>query len=311
MDAQPRTDASLDTGTLWNLTQEAIQGGRVFEGMEHLLQQLGQLRASCPGTDWTTVTGDFLAHPVRDLIHRGPLTRSAFAKTRGYAGDATTLDLIYGINRVDSFESFEESLFRWEYQTHSCRGVRARRDRLAEAIDRAAETQPAPRILSVACGHLREAALSGALSRKQVGEFVALDQDPRSLEQVERDYGALGVHPFEGSVRGLLGDRYDLGQFDLIYSAGLYDYLAPPTARRLTATLFRRLTPGGRLLLANFAPSLPDIGYMEACMDWCLIYRDEADIASLTSEIPQDLLQHQRTYRDAVGHIVYLELGRG
>jgi extracellular factor (EF) 3-hydroxypalmitic acid methyl ester biosynthesis protein len=69
-----------------------------------------------------------------------------------------------------------------------------------------------------------------------------------------------------------------LAQCDLIYSAGLYDYLDDKVAKKLSATLFDALKPGGRLVLTNFLKDTHDIGWGEAMMDWFLIYRDQADI---------------------------------
>ena len=53
---------------------------------------------------------------------------------------------------------------------------------------------------------------------------------------------------------------------DLIYAAGLYDYLGDAIAIQLTSRLLQMLAPGGggRLLIANFNPDLRDIGYLEA-----------------------------------------------
>jgi extracellular factor (EF) 3-hydroxypalmitic acid methyl ester biosynthesis protein len=307
---RPVTSIEVESGALWDVTRSALQRGDVFDGMEHLAGQLGTLRAALPPEAWAAVTREFLAHPLRELVHAGPLTRSAFVKSRGYAGDATTLDFIYGVAPWRPAGPFEEALYRWEYQTHSCRGVRARRDWLAAEIDRAAALRPGARMLSIACGHLREASLSEALRDGRVGELIAFDQDRQSLAEVRSAYGSLAVRTFEGSVRGLLAGRYELGRFDFVYSAGLYDYLALPIARRLTANLFRHVAAGGRLLLANFAPSLPDIGYLETCMDWRLIYRAEADLAAMVDEIPSEAIGNVRMYRDSSGHIVFIAVDR-
>jgi hypothetical protein len=51
--------------------------------------------------------------------------------------------------------------------------------------------------------------------------------------------------------------------------------------------MFRMLRPGGNMLIANFLPTLRDIGYMEAFMDWHLIYRTRRDMVEITMDIPE------------------------
>ena len=58
-------------------------------------------------------------------------------------------------------------------------------------------------------------------------------------------------------------------------------------AATLTARLFELTKLGGTLLIPNFAPSCPDRGYMESCMAWDLIYRDEYDMTRLVGTHPR------------------------
>ncbi len=50
-----------------------------------------------------------------------------------------------------------------------------------------------------------------------------------------------------------------------------------------------RLAFGGMLLIANFTPDSHGRGYMEAFMDWQLIYRDESQLYSLAAEGPDHM----------------------
>ena len=45
------------------------------------------------------------------------------------------------------------------------------------------------------------------------------------------------------------------------------------------------LAPGGSILLANFLPHHLATGWMDALMDWQLIYRDEDELAGFAREI--------------------------
>jgi hypothetical protein len=202
------------------------------------------------------------------------------------------------------------ALYGYELQMDAATSVRARCDYLAALIDEAALEVARPRVLSVACGHLREAERSTAVLEHRLGAFYALDQDEQSLGRVARDHAARRVEPVHASVRSVLRGTPTFSDLDLVYAAGLYDYLELPVAARLTATLFGMLRGGGRLVVANFAPSLRDAAYMEAFMDWTLIYRDEEQFERVAESIPCDLVASRRLFRDRPGNVVFLELRR-
>ena len=69
-------------------------------------------------------------------------------------------------------------------------------------------------------------------------------------------------------------------EYDLIWSAGLFDYLDDKAFVRLLEKLGRALSPGGHLVVGNFAPTLRQRGFMEFG-DWHLTYRDETQLRAL------------------------------
>lgn len=56
--------------------------------------------------------------------------------------------------------------------------VRHRRALLASQVDATIAANPKARILSIACGHLREFSLCRFDAKVWQGELIALDQDP-------------------------------------------------------------------------------------------------------------------------------------
>ncbi|HYO54503.1 class I SAM-dependent methyltransferase [Archangium sp.] len=248
-------------------------------------------------------------HPLRALLHQCPFTRHGFERPRGYAGDAALIDYLYSERGGVDLTRLGASIYRFMYQQSSPRSVRERRRLLAEEVDAAAERVHLPRILSVACGHLREAESSRAVVEHRIGELIAFDQDPLSLAEVVRQHSNHAVRTVCGSVRSILLGRTRFESMDLVYSAGLYDYLAEGTAQRLTRLLFEMLRPGGRLVLGNFA-QCPEAGYLEAFMDWWLIYRNEAQMRALVSEIGPAEISSQRMFHDSSRNVIYLVLTR-
>ena len=72
--------------------------------------------------------------------------------------------------------------------------------------------------------------------------------------------------------------------FDLIYCAGLFDYLAPDTCRALMEMWHDSLSPGGLMVIANMDDTRPFRNFIEFILDWQLIYRDSREILSLVPE---------------------------
>ena len=301
------TESALDT--LLDTAHERLLDGAVYEGMEGLLVGLTALRRSVPLPRWRTLCETQVRrHPVLAFVHQAPFTQRAFAKPRGYPGDAVTLDYIYGVEPLGPRPDVVRDLYGWEFQTPSCRSVRARRMLLAEHIDLSAARVVRPRILSLACGHLREARDAMLLLDRGAGAFFAVDQDVDSLAVVDAELRVYGVEAVRGSVRGVLAGKLAYRDLDLAYAAGLYDYLADPIAVQLTARLFAMLRSGGKLLIPNFNPTLRDIGYLEAFMHWWLIYRGDEQMHDLLAAVPEAEVADARLFRDRHGNITVLEV---
>jgi len=197
------------------------------------------------------------------------------------------------------------AVFKYMGSRPSAQAVRYRRRLLADLIDRTAKRGDAT-VLAIAAGHLREAELSAAVQSGAVHEFVALDQDENSLGVVDRDYSRVGIRTLPGSVRQILAGKIDPGRYDLVYAAGLFDYLSAPVAAAFARRMFDMVRPGGLMLIPNFFTGARDTGYMESFMDWHLIYRDDADMRSIASALPKDAVARAHVFADDVNTITYL-----
>jgi extracellular factor (EF) 3-hydroxypalmitic acid methyl ester biosynthesis protein len=277
--------------------------------MYDLQSELSSVRSTTTPQTWNAVVALCLAHPVRGFIHQDPFTNHCFVKPRGYAGDAELLDFLYGITDAPTeTTALGRSICGHMMDQQGGRSVRSRGKILARMIDETADRRRSPRILSIACGHLREGIHSQALMSGQIKEFVALDQDADSLAHVNRAYAGTGVRTVQASVKSILSGKIAFEGFDFVYAAGLYDYLAERVATRFTRLMFDMLAPGGRLLVANFAPVLPEVGYMETFMDWKLIYRTAEEMALLSGEIPGEEWKSNQLFWDEPENIIFLEL---
>jgi hypothetical protein len=287
-----------------------FQNGDVARAMEELMAGLWWGRKNTSASEWRQFVSEVAEiHPLRDILREDPFTDHAVRRPHGYPGDAELLDYIYyGEEHRPSNGTTARGreIFQVLYQDPACRAVRARMRITAEKIDQVAARSPG-RILSVACGHVREARRSRAIVDGQVSRFVALDQDPVTLDRVQRELGPYGVTTEQEDIKNLILKDPDLGEYDFIYSLGLYDYLSDKAARRLTAKLFSHLVPGGTLLIANVLPDMYGSGYMEAFMDWELIYRTRGELLGLLDSIEPGSYTVQ-AYREPNGNILFLEI---
>lgn len=290
---------------------EQISNGRVNSGMARLQAALYEQRQKSTADEWRRfVKDEVLRPPLCDVLHADPFTYRAFSKPRGYAGDAVMMDYIYGYHDADAakLSSTAARLFAFTTRTPAPQSVRFRRGVLAETIDDCASQASGPiEVVAIAAGHLREIDLSTAAKSGQA-KVVALDQDPDSLQQVSRDYSRYGVETHEASVRNLLANRARIPECDLVYTAGLYDYLPDAAAMRLTTQMFDALRPGGTLLIANFLPDIIDVGYMEAVMDWHLIYRTDEDMRSLVGQISAADVMRVDQFHDPFDNVTFLQM---
>jgi extracellular factor (EF) 3-hydroxypalmitic acid methyl ester biosynthesis protein len=249
------------------------------------------------------------AHPLHALVQEDPYTHRAATKPRGYAGDAVMMDFIYSGTPPEGTSAVGRGVFSATTRVSMGLSVLYRRQLLKSLIDDTVVTRDAGRILSVASGHARE--FEGSLVGSPVfqGEVVVLDQDPLSCAEVARVHAGSPVKVVNEGVRELLSGHLaeSLGSFDLVYSAGLYDYLPDGLARRLTARLLQMLRPGGRLVIANFVPGGSGRGYMELFMDWTLVLRNEAAMRDLSFAAGAVQVS---SFHDPHRNVVYAELLR-
>jgi hypothetical protein len=291
--------------------QERFLKGAVVEAMGLLCEELNVACRETPREEWIKeVAPACRRHTLHALLLQDPYTCRAFEKPRGYAGDAVMLDYVYTSVAPTGTTNLGREVFRATTGSPNGRSVVARRDRLAQLIDEVAGAVREPAILSLGCGHLREAQRARSARTGWGGRFQALDQDAESLAVVQREQCRNGVRTVQSSVVSLMRGRSGIEGQDLVYTAGLFDYLSDVLAARLLRAMYGMLCPGGRLLVANFTPDSHGRGYMEAFMDWWLVYRDEGQMEALAAAVTNAAAPRSSVFRDADGTIVFLELTR-
>lgn len=287
--------------------------GCIKEGLDKLFTGLRDKWEHMSRPEWDEFSQvTCLDHPIINIIHKDPLTNRAFYKPRKYAGDALMLDYIYyPEDHMQGLDKIAKEIFAYTTDTPASQAVRARREITAKLVDEISGEKKNAKIFSLACGHMREVELSTAFKAGYIEKWIGADVDKQSLAKVNDTYGNKVVSTMRLSAMDFIyGDEVSelRKDFDFVYSVGLYDYLSQIAAKILTLRLFNILNSGGKLLIANFLPGIRDIGYMEAFMDWKLVYRNKNAMVNLASAIPKEQIAGIKTFSGGNDNLIFLEV---
>ncbi|GAA3285413.1 class I SAM-dependent methyltransferase [Streptomyces lavendulae] len=297
------------------LLERACEHMRAFdvaEGMRQVYEGLRLIRESADEPGWRYFAEEVAGSlGITRYLNHDPVTRHSGMRPRGYPGDAELIDMVYGYGQLPRETScLGAAIYAYLCQSPGGRAVRRRRDLIAGELEQLAAGTSRPAVLAVACGHLRETRTLSEQARTVFSEFVALDQDGESLARARSDCAVAGLRTVHSRVRDLVTGDVTFSGLDFVYATGLYDYLPDQIASALTARLFSFLRPGGRLLVANFLPGLPDRLYMEAFMNWRLIYRPLPRLSRLADAVPETAIAERRLFCEETEMIGFLSLTR-
>jgi extracellular factor (EF) 3-hydroxypalmitic acid methyl ester biosynthesis protein len=242
---------------------------------------------------------NFAQTALHPLLLRAPFVYRTFAKPLGYAGDYEMVNQILADPRQGSSTYFQivNALF---LKAAVAQAHRNRIDILGrylnQAAERACKEQRRLSVLNVGCGPAIEIRrFIEQHSRPDLLSFTLLDFSAPTIEytrsRIEEACARTGkkadVEFVQASVHELLkrsGNALvplESKTFDLVYCAGLFDYLSDKVCSRLLRYFVARANPGSTVLVTNVHSSNPQRVLMEHLLEWHLIYRDEAQLESL------------------------------
>jgi extracellular factor (EF) 3-hydroxypalmitic acid methyl ester biosynthesis protein len=139
---QTLTQNVLDNNAAWSdltvldQTAACIESGLVNEAMDDLFTGLLRTRDNMSDQEWTEFARYAREnHELRNWVYQDPMTRRAYEKPRGYAGDAVMMDYLYGIHGYHDAAAETSTLGReiYEYIRGSLApsAVRYRREHIA------------------------------------------------------------------------------------------------------------------------------------------------------------------------------------
>ena len=97
-------------------------------------------------------------------------------------------------------------------------------------------------------------------------------------------------------------------KYDLIWSAGLFDYFDDKTFVRLVSRLKNYVKPGGELIIGNFAVGNPTEGYMELFLDWYLYHRSPEQLTKLAQDAGIPEVSRIKVDQEAAGVNLFMRI---
>jgi len=292
------------------LTREETFAQYIQEIAPHLCQAMAESRARLHELVGHFTDEEHAVHraytrrQLVPLFAEAPFARRCYEKPLGYAGDYEMMNMLYR-DHAEGDTLFARVLNVYATWEDAARANINRIEFLGDKIRKtvAASSRERVRIASVGCGPAREiAALLTAnpeLGRRL--DVALIDQEERSITYCERTLApflqttGVRIEFIRESVRKLLTTRQleqALGARELIYSAGLFDYLSDRTFSALLSALWGAIAEGGTLAVGNVAADNPSRWVMEYILDWFLIHRSPDDLRAMGAQLspaPRDL----------------------
>jgi len=296
-------EAALGQTDRW--TREESLRDYVAEAAPIVNERLG--RASSELSEFVTDLSEsahaayrsFYRRHLCDYFHRSPLLRRAYHKPLGYSGDYEMMNMLYR----DHAEG--ETLFGRVLNVYACQeaAARANINRIGYLNERiigliAANPGRRLRIASIGCGpsHEIRTLLEQHPELGRSIDVALVDQEERAIEYCERTLSPLAartgarIHFIRESIRKLLTAKSlgaALGERDLVYSAGLFDYLSDRSFQALLRVLYSATVEGGHMYIGNVDLERNTTKWsMEYASDWYLIHRTPAHLRELANVLP-------------------------
>lgn len=293
-----------------------------FPAFNHLFEKFELVAASIP-EGAAAYHHRHIKQQLHPLLLCSPFAWRTFSKPLGYAGDYQMVNMILDAALVGR-NLFAKVLNAWFISQPPAEAHRNRIKVLTETIEREALRQWSQgrklKLLNLGCGPAAE--IQRFMERSSLSEFVEftlLDFNDETiafareaLENCRKSAGRrVSISFIKKSVMQLLkaGERGALGnEFDLIYCAGLYDYLPDRVCRQLNDVYYDLLAPDGLLVTTNVDSSNPIRHMLDYVLEWHLIYRNSAEFIRLApASAPAEAV---KVYADITGVNIFMEVRR-
>lgn len=294
---------SLPSGDRIQAERETIKEleGPILPAVVPLMSRFESTSNSIP-TEQIPVHRSYVKRQLHPLVLCSPFCYRTYQKPLGYAGDYEMVSMMLR-DPYEGSSMFAKILNRMFLETGP---VIAHRNRIAYLVERLREETTriaakggVARIFNLGCGPAQE--VQRFLSESDLCDdvdMILLDFNDETITNTGRDLESLrtrhrrrtGIRFQKRSVHQILkesaraGAGFEVGSYDFVYCAGLFDYLSDRICRRLLEVFYELLAPGGLLVATNVDISNPSRNWMEYVVDWHLVYRSQEGFLKLAPD---------------------------
>lgn len=198
-------------------------------------------------------------------------------KPYGYSGDFKIIDMIYTQHTSELPE-----YVKWDQYFHEQAApvaVRNRKTYFKSLMKSKLEKAPLS-LLNVASGPARDLCeVYLALARPEQLQSCCVELDPNAITHAKQLCATYLSH-IEFHQKNILRFQTEK-KFDLVWSAGLFDYFEDRIFAMALKKFRNFLNPGGEIVIGNFSLENPSRAYMELLGDWYLIHRSPEELIAL------------------------------
>jgi extracellular factor (EF) 3-hydroxypalmitic acid methyl ester biosynthesis protein len=266
--------------TLRQLPRTAkINKAMAYQKVHSFLEFLELIRSTLTSENEKQLKTIFKQH-VLPYTMQSDFCRYCHEKPKGYAGDFMCMEKIWA-GRQGLIAEQETVVGRMltdlTLNSANCKANEYRVHYLSQFLMKFHDA----RVASVGSGsviEVRELYKTGSL---QETEFHLFDSDPDTFELIgmycPELHSKLSFYP----GNALKTFAQNKNSFNLVYSSGLFDYLHLALAARFISTLWKKVKPGGTLLIINADPRNPTRLWMEYVAEWYMEYKTSEQMLSL------------------------------
>ncbi len=194
-------------------------------------------------------------------------------KPLGYAGDFQLIDWIYTKKTASNRKGRLFDLLFHSYE--ATESVRNRKQYFIQKCNELSHNKKSQfDILNIGCGSCRDVLEMYQYSRngKHI-YFHCVDQEKKAIQYAKKLLANTHIQKNIYLDNKNIFKLRTAKKYDLIWSAGLFDYLEDSIAILLLKKIWRYLKEDGQIIFGNFSPTNPTRKGMEIMGKWHLIHR--------------------------------------